>query len=400
MVLSVGWLHSRDASAQSLHVGVELNTYEPGPIDGVYGGVKFPVTGRLGASLEGFGRISTQLVSEAQVRTWRESLINSDFDEVAYLPVGADVWSVRGLLGYRLIDQDFSLEAHAGWALRRQANAQFAVMDHSTTEYYLVEESLGAPLEWRTVNPLIGLAFVIPVFDRISLRVDATQGFWVNDPFVSTTTLCRASLVVDAFGRELGGSRSSESDSESLEIEETGIAAVDDVFAEVQAIKDELSELQEQFDAAEKALEEISDEWKEKSLMELLERARSEVSLNFEIRMEGDTPRVRPTAHAEGQTKKLVDALDQLAVAASATVAAGPKILSRSRAVAEKAQGLAEQAPQLAKDSGLSPLEIPSALRALKGNLSITVRLPGDVETTVQKAADTLSVLKNFKRGG
>jgi hypothetical protein len=176
------------------------------------------------------------------------------------------------------------------------------------------------------------------------------------------------------------------------EIQDTGIAAFDDVFGKVRAIHDTLSGVETKLNAA---TDEVATSLGlpegtplRMSMWELKQRSGGKVN----VAMAGGKPSLSLGGTSTDDVKKTVDASNRAVGTVGPALAELGKLPKQVMELVEACKALPGQLnPQLLTEAGLTPMQLPKIAGQLGKNLKATVATPKRIDTLVKTAKGVLT---------
>jgi hypothetical protein len=197
-----------------------------------------------------------------------------------------------------------------------------------------------------------------------------------------------------------GKARTEKKVKERKDMEVCGLKDLDAFFAKGQALLTKLRTNQDRIATARASLGTLMGLGADADMATALGELKALAVGSFSIKMEGIKPRVavKPTAPpkaAQGvqAVNGLVDAMGR----ATLDLATLPK---DAMALVNEAKALPAKVPNMAKDAGLKPLEIPGVLKIVKNDIALLTTLPGEAQDLLAECKDTFDLIKQTFAGG
>lgn len=387
------------AGAQSLAVGADMRSGSAGTLDGLRADGSLPIVGPLSASFRVFARLNRTQYSDSDIDEWQRSKRLGLLNSKGEMPISIDVWASDLLFQVRLPVVAVPIHLQAGWEVRGQATA---VLYRDDGRFLTTTDGWQGQVRTRWANPTVGVSVGVPVGGPISAEVTIQQVFPINDPVLSPDpgfTVVGVSMRVGRKGARSGGERSPSSE-DGDGIRDTGVEKIDELFTQVESIHEELTDLEASLTAAVEDANRAARGVGANSMSEVLAGlASGDLNLSLEVSLSNGRPKITPTAELSGEVKDIADALEGTYAAAEGVREAVPALIEKSKKLADAAQALAKDAPNIARSSGLSPMQVPKTVSNIQHNVKVSVELPGQLADTLSAAEESLMIFAP-PRGG
>lgn len=272
-----------------------------------------------------------------------------------------------------------------------------------------VEDRYGIDLPTGFVRPLtsyelrVGVA-VRGVSGELLYRLE-DQRISAYDEAVNASRASRdlvaSRVTMPAFEARLGvrlGRANADGSASSDELPEgiqpIGVEELDEIFAQVEAIRREREKLHKALSSAYRAVDSLAQELGADSVADLIAGIKQgDIQVGVQLILEGGKPKVVPTAALTGETEEIVGAFDALNKAISAVQASVPAMVKSAKRLVDETKGLVQSGPDVLKKARIPPMKIPAALKALKHNIAVTAAVPQELQTTVDASIKLLKLI-------
>jgi hypothetical protein len=173
-----------------------------------------------------------------------------------------------------------------------------------------------------------------------------------------------------------------------------GITDLDAFFAKVQVILDRVYTTEDALISARDGLIALVGVGEgatlDTALAEAVKTAQGSLTFSFA----GGKPALAVKPNPSPQVKATADALNGLVNACVKIATELPKLQGDAMALVEEAKAIPAKVPQMAKDIGASPTQLPKMLGAVKSNVATTIAVPGEVKGLIDEGVATVNLLK------
>jgi len=179
---------------------------------------------------------------------------------------------------------------------------------------------------------------------------------------------------------------------EALAIEMTGIEAFDSVFRQVKGIHDTLESVQGRLDTATNQIATAVGQPEGTSLAMSMWELRQQAQGPVDVQMKGTTPVLTVGGNGGPEVDNAVQAVNTAALEVAKLPADLAQLPQQVMALVNACKALPGQLnPQLLKDAGMKPLELPKVAKTLGRNVKATAATPGRIESLVASAQGVLT---------
>jgi hypothetical protein len=191
-----------------------------------------------------------------------------------------------------------------------------------------------------------------------------------------------------------GEASDSSADAPPEGIQPIGVDELDEIFAQVEAIRRERKALHAALSSAYRAVDTLAQELGASSVSELIAGInRGDLQVGVKIVLEGGKPKVVPTAGLTGDAARVVGAFDALSKAVSKVQVSVPAMAKSAKRLVDETQELIKSGPDALKKARIPPTKIPAALKALKNNIAVTAAVPQELSSTLSAAVKLAQAL-------
>lgn len=179
-------------------------------------------------------------------------------------------------------------------------------------------------------------------------------------------------------------------------IEDTGIAAFDDVFGQVREIHETLGRAQTQLSEANDGIATALGLPAGTPLADALAELKEKAAGNLEIAMEGTVPSVKASDAVPEDVTAAIDAVNSSVTNVSATIKDLSALPEQVKALVDKSKALPAQLKDPAIISEIPKSELLSVGKTVKNNVKATVQTPDLVTGVTSELTGFVDAVKNF----
>jgi hypothetical protein len=203
----------------------------------------------------------------------------------------------------------------------------------------------------------------------------------------------------DAFAKKKdkgGETESAAAEVVELIIEDTGLKAIDDVFAPSKNLVTQLTTARDGLNNLNKNLVTAMGLAEGTPAADALAELKKQAPGMLKVTMDGMKPKIDVKPEAPANVKAAVDAINAGGESLVLAVKAMTDIPEAVKGTIEAAKALPAQIPTAAKDAGLKPTEVPGLLKKVKNNVATLGKMPDLAKQTGEAAKGTAELIKGL----
>jgi phage-related protein len=200
-----------------------------------------------------------------------------------------------------------------------------------------------------------------------------------------------------ASSEESGGGGDEAGEMETVVIEDTGIAAFDEVFAEVRAIHETLDNAYSQLSEANASIASALGLADGTPLADALADLKGKAEGKIEVAMDGTMPTLKASDAVPENVSSAIEAVNSAVGNISKTVTDLAALPEQVKSLVDKSKAFPSQLnPTLITESGLKPTDLPKVAKKVKNNVAATDKTTDKVTMVTGELTGFVDTVKNF----
>ena len=180
-------------------------------------------------------------------------------------------------------------------------------------------------------------------------------------------------------------------------IEPTGIAAFDEVFAELAGIHEALDRAELQLAAADKHIAAAAGLPEGSPTAEALRQLAAEAGGGVEVIMSGSTPTLRATEVVPEDTAAAIEAINRAVLDVAGAAAEVSELPERCAALLDRIGTFrAQLSPALLQEAGIEATDLPQVSRRVRDNARLAADTPARIAAVAEELAVFMDAIKDF----
>jgi hypothetical protein len=213
---------------------------------------------------------------------------------------------------------------------------------------------------------------------------------------LSLGLVASAAAPADGWAKKNKGESSESSAAAVIEFTDTGIAAIDNVFAPAKEIATSLNTSRTQLDAFNTNFVAAMGLTAGTPIADAFTQLKAAAPGMLTVTLEGTKPVVAVKPEAPENVRKAVEVINGGADALVSTIAAMTAIPQQVQTTISAAQALPGQVPTILKDAGAAPKDMIAIPKTVTKNTKALTAIPDEAKKTGESALGTLNLIKGL----
>lgn len=186
----------------------------------------------------------------------------------------------------------------------------------------------------------------------------------------------------------------------AMEIAETGVSALDDVFKPAGDILGSLNTSTQSLDSVNQNIVQAMGLGEDSSVADAIALMKEKAAGKFQVSIEELKPMVKVADDAPDDVKAAVQAINDGGQAMADAIKSLGELPGQTKEIIAQAKELPGKVPAAAKEAGLKPAQMGSVLKKVKGNVAAVKGIPKAAQGTMEAAQANLELIKGLAPAG